>query len=253
VTIALRWAAVEARVAAACARAGRPASEVTIVAVSKTHSAAAIREAFAAGATDFGENYAQELAAKQAELAGTDLGAATHTSASASASASASGTSDPSASRLLRWHYIGRLQRNKAKLVAGRVALVHAVDSVELAQELARRAGGAVQPILLAVNVADEVTKGGVGTGAAAALARSLAAVPGIALDGLMTMPPPSEDPEASRPVFAGLRALRDRLADELGRPLPILSMGMSDDFEVAIACGATHVRIGTAIFGARA
>jgi PLP dependent protein len=240
-TIALRWAAVNARVAAACERAGRPASEVTIVAVSKTHPAAAIREAFAAGATDFGENYAQELAAKQAELAGTDPGPATHTTRT-------SGTAGA-----LRWHFIGRLQRNKAKLVAGRVALVHAVDSVELAGELARRAGGVVQPILLAVNLAEEVTKGGVATGAAAALARSLAAVPGIALDGLMTMPPPSEDPEASRPVFAGLRALRDRIADELGRPLPILSMGMSDDFEVAIACGATHVRIGTAIFGARA
>jgi PLP dependent protein len=223
-TIADNWRAVQARVAAACARAGRSAAEVTIVAVSKTHPAAAVREAFAAGATDFGENYAQELATKLAELA-------------------------PGA---LRWHFIGRLQRNKARLVAGRVALIHAVDSVELAEELARRAGGVVQPILLAVNLAGEATKGGITADAAPALAKALAAVAGASLDGLMTMPPPSDDPEASRPYFEGLRALRDRLADQLGRPLPVLSMGMSHDFEVAIACGATHVRVGTAIFGTR-
>ena len=233
-TIADRWRAVQARVAAACAQAGRPAAEVTIVAVSKTHPAAAVREAFAAGATDFGENYAQELATKAAELADTAL----------------AGPAQPA--RALRWHFIGRLQRNKAKLVAGRVALVHAVDSVELAEELARRAGGTVQPILLAVNLGGEATKGGITADAAPALATALAAVAGTSLDGLMTMPPPSDDPEASRPHFDGLRALRDRLADQLGRPLPVLSMGMSHDFEVAIACGATHVRVGTAIFGSR-
>jgi len=237
-TIAERWAAVQARVAAACERAGRPAGDVTIVAVSKTHPADAIRAAFAAGANDFGENYAQELATKLAELtAAPPLGAP---------------ESPGSRAHALRWHYIGRLQRNKAKLVAGKVALVHAVDSVELADELARRAGGAIQPILLAVNLAGEATKGGVTAEAAPALAAALAAVTGCSLDGLMTMPPPSDDAEASRPYFTGLRALRDRLADQLGRPLPILSMGMSHDFEVAVACGATHVRIGTAIFGSR-
>jgi PLP dependent protein len=230
-TIGDRWRAVQARVAAACERAGRSAAEVTIVAVSKTHPAAAVREAFAAGATDFGENYAQELATKASELAGAP-------------------GSEPR--RALRWHFIGRLQRNKARLVAGRVALVHAVDSVELAEELARRAGGNVQPILLAVNLGGEATKGGITAAAAPALATALAAVAGTSLDGLMTMPPPSDDPEASRPHFDGLRALRDRLADQLGRPLPVLSMGMSHDFEVAIACGATHVRVGTAIFGSR-
>ena len=223
-TVAERWREITARVAAACERAGRPAGEVTVVAVSKTHPAAAVREALAAGATDFGENYAQELDGKLTELAGAAL----------------------------RWHFIGRLQRNKARLVAGRVALIHAVDSVELATELARRAGGAVQPILLAVNLGGEASKGGVTAEAAPALAASLAAVAGVSLDGLMTMPPPADDPEASRPHFAGLRALRDRLADQLGRPLPVLSMGMSHDFEVAIACGATHLRIGTAIFGSR-
>ena len=229
-TIAERWRAVTARVAAACERAGRPAADVTIVAVSKTHPADAIREACAAGATDFGENYAQELAAKVAELA----------------------AGSPAGAPALRWHFIGRLQRNKARLVAGKVALIHAVDTADLAAEIAQRAGGAVQSILLAVNVGGETTKGGVTPDAAPPIARALAAVAGTSLDGLMTMPPPSDDPEASRPHFLALRALRDRLADELGRPLPVLSMGMSHDFEVAIACGATHVRIGTAIFGSR-
>jgi len=224
-TVAMRWHAVQARVAAACERAGRPISDVTVIAVSKTHPAEAIREAIAAGAIDFGENYAQELATKVTEL----------------------GAAGP-----IRWHFIGRLQRNKAKLVAGRVALVHAVDTVELAEELARRAGGVVQPILLAVNLAGEDSKGGVTAESAPAIARALAAVAGCSLDGLMTMPPPSDDAAAGQPFFDGLRTLRDRLRDDLGRPLPVLSMGMSHDFEVAIACGATHVRIGTAIFGHR-
>jgi pyridoxal phosphate enzyme (YggS family) len=223
--IAERWYAVAAQVAAACARAGRSPAEVTLVAVSKTHPAEAVRAAAAAGARDFGESYAQELATKRQACG--ELGGA-------------------------RWHFIGRLQRNKAKLVAGRVALVHAVDSVELAEELAKRAQGAVQPILIAVNVAGEATKGGVDPAAAPALAAAIARVPGVRLDGLMTIPPPSDDPEASRGSFLALRALRDRLQQELGAPLPALSMGMSDDYEVAIACGATHVRIGTAIFGAR-
>jgi pyridoxal phosphate enzyme (YggS family) len=223
VSVAERWAEVRAHVAAACERAGRPPSEVTIVAVSKTHPAGAIREAAAAGATDFGENYAQELATKQAELAGAAW----------------------------RWHFIGRLQRNKAKLVAGKVALVHAVDSEELAAELAKRAAQ-LQPILLSVNLAGETTKGGVTAETAPALAQKIATLANVRLDGFMTMPPPSDDPQASRPVFDALRELRDRIAGELGRPLPVLSMGMSGDYEVAIQCGATHVRIGTAIFGSR-
>jgi len=225
VTIAERWREVTAQVAAACERAGRSPAEVTIVAVSKTQPADAVRAVRAAGATDLGENYAQELVAKAAELAG-----------------------DPG----LRWHFIGRLQRNKVRMVAGRVALIHAVDGVELAEEIGKRAGAAGQPILLAVNLGGEATKGGISAEAAPAIARAIAAIAGTSLDGLMTMPPPADDPEASRPAFSALRALRDRLADELGRPLPVLSMGMSHDFAVAIACGATHVRIGTAIFGSR-
>jgi pyridoxal phosphate enzyme (YggS family) len=230
VTIAERWAAIQARVAAACERAGRPAEAVTVIAVSKTQPIDAVREAVAAGVRELGENYAQELATKLAALEAAPL-------------------ASPAP---LRWHFIGRLQRNKVKLVAGRVALVHAVDTLELAEELAKRAGGAVQPILLAVNLAGEDTKGGATSETAPALARALAAVTGCSLAGLMTMPPPADDAAASRPYFDQLRALRDRLQDELGRPLPILSMGMSHDFEVAIACGATHVRIGTAIFGSR-
>jgi len=239
-TIADRWRAVQARVAAACEHAGRPPTDVTIVAVSKTHPAAAVREALAAGATDFGENYAQELATKATELA-------------ASGPSASSAAAHTSRSPAPRWHFIGRLQRNKAKLVAGRVALVHAVDTVELAEELAKRAGDVLQPILLAVNLGGEATKGGITAEDAPAIARALAAVAGTSLDGLMTMPPPSDDPEASRPHFTALRVLRDRLRDDLGLALPVLSMGMSHDFEVAIACGATHVRIGTAIFGSRA
>jgi pyridoxal phosphate enzyme (YggS family) len=220
-TIAERWRDVRARVDAACERAGRAPSEVTIIAVSKTHPAAAVREAAAAGATDFGENYAQELVAKRAECGD------------------------------VRWHFIGRLQRNKAKLVAGQVALIHAVDSVELAAELGKRAAG-IQPVLLAINAAGEDTKTGATAEQATALARSIGSIQNVRLDGLMTMPPPADDPEASRPYFEALRALRDRLAGDLGIALPVLSMGMSGDFEVAIACGATHVRVGTAIFGAR-
>ncbi len=228
-SIADRYREVRARVDAACVAAGRAPADVTLVAVSKTHPASAIREALAAGARDFGENYAQELAEKQRELGG------------------ATGEL-----RDARWHYIGRLQRNKAKLVAGQVALVHAVDSVELAAELGKRAGGVIQPVLIAVNLGGEDSKGGVTAAAAPALARAIIATAGVRLDGLMTLPPPSDDPDANRAVFAELAALRDRLAAALGAALPVLSMGMSDDFEVAIACGSTHVRVGTAIFGAR-
>jgi pyridoxal phosphate enzyme (YggS family) len=220
--VAARWAAVRARIEAVCRAAGRDPAAVTVVAVSKLHPPAAIEAAIAAGVRDLGENYAQELAAKQAALPEIEA----------------------------RWHYIGRLQRNKAKLVAGKVALVHAVDTVELGVELGKRAAviGAVQPVLIAVNLAGEATKGGVAAGAVAALCDALAGAAGVRVDGLMTMPPPDDDPEASRPHFRALRALRD----ELARPLPVLSMGMSGDFEVAIAEGATHVRIGTAIFGDR-
>lgn len=204
------WREVRAQVDAACVAAGRAPSEVTVIAVSKTHPASAVREALAEGATDFGENYAQELAEK------LDIPA--------------------------RWHFIGRLQRNKARMVAGKVALVHAVDTVALAEELGKRSP-TVQPILLAVNAANEASKGGVTLHDVPVIADALRGVANVRLDGLMTMPPPDVDPT---PHFQAVRELRDRLG------LPLLSMGMSGDFPQAIACGATHVRIGTAIFGVR-
>jgi hypothetical protein len=208
--------------------AGRDPAEVTVVAVSKVQPPEAVRAAVAAGATDLGENYAQELAAKQDALPPEVRGAA-------------------------RWHFIGRLQRNKAKQVVGRAALIHAVDGLELAAELDRRAraAGLVQDILVAINTGGEAQKTGVPPGEAEALLDAVARLPGVSVRGLMTMPPWPDDPEDSRPHFAALRALRDRLATP-ARPLPHLSMGTSGDHAVAIAEGATLVRIGTAIFGER-
>lgn len=230
--IAERLAAIEARIVAACARAGRERQSVTCIAVSKRQPMAALAEAIAAGQRDFGENYAQELEAKQAslgELAGA--GAADH----------------------VRWHFIGSLQRNKAGLVAGKVALVHAVDSLALAQALDRHAAqrAAVQGILIAVNLGGEASKSGVTAEALPALLEALSGLLHVRVEGLMTMPPPAAVPESNRAYFAHLRALRNAHA-VAARPLPVLSMGMSDDFEVAIEEGATHVRIGSAIFGAR-
>ncbi len=218
--IAARLAAVRARITAAAHAAGRSPDDVTLVAVSKFHPVAAVAEAAAAGATDFGENYVQELLGKQADAPG------------------------------LRWHFIGRLQRNKARMIAGKVALIHALDSLELAAEIGKRAAaaGAEQAVLLAVNAAGEASKGGVALADLGALVTACAALPGLRVDGFMTMPPPDVDPA---PYFQALRAARDTLATA-ARPLSILSMGMSDDLEVAIAHGATHVRIGTAIFGPR-
>lgn len=224
-TIGERWQAIRARVDAAAHAAGRAPGEVTVVAVSKFHPAEEIAAAIAAGATDLGENYAQELLGKQAALAASNV----------------------------CWHFIGRLQSNKARLIAGQVALIHAVDSLSLATEISKRAAAisAVQPVLIAVNAADEASKGGVALGDVESLLSAMQALPGITVQGFMTMPPPSENPVASAPYFAALAACRDRLATA-EHPLPVLSMGMSDDFEIAIAHGATHVRIGTAIFGPR-
>jgi pyridoxal phosphate enzyme (YggS family) len=200
-------------------RAGLPPG-VTLVAVSKTWPAEAVREAYAAGQRDFGENYAQEWREKADALA--DLAD-------------------------LVWHFIGSLQTNKVKYLAGRVGWVHTVDRLALAQELSRRsvARGATTRVLVEVNVAGEASKAGCAPGDVPALAHATAALPGLALRGLMCIPPAEGDP---RPHFAALRALRD----SLGLPLPDLSMGMSGDYREAIAEGATLVRVGTAIFGAR-
>lgn len=216
-----RLGVIHARIAGAVERAGRAPDSVRLVAVSKNKPAADIRAAYAAGQRDFGENYVQELLEKTAALA--DLVE-------------------------IRWHVIGRLQRNKARDVARIAALVHTVDRAELARELARRATAAGRrlEILVEVNVAGEATKGGCAPGELAGLLDELAGMPGIEARGLMTIAPDVDDPEAVRPVFAALRELaaKHRLRE--------LSMGMSHDFEIAIEEGATLVRVGTAIFGAR-
>lgn len=221
--IARNLGTVRERVAAAARKAGRDAAAITLVAVSKTHPVDVVTAAHAAGQLDFGENYAQELADKAA-AAPTDV----------------------------RWHYIGRLQTNKVKLVAPVASLVHTVDSERLARELDRRAAllGRRIGVLLQVNVAGEEQKGGVSPDELPALLDAVSACAHLDVRGLMTMPPfwPAE---RVRPFFAALRELRDRLASP-SRPLAELSMGMSGDFEVAIEEGATIVRVGTAIFGER-
>lgn len=211
---------VRARIERAARAAGRDPATVKLVAVSKTKPSSAIREAYAAGQRDFGENYAQELAGKAEEL--KELAD-------------------------IRWHFIGHLQSNKAKLVAPVAHLVHAVDSASLANALAKKAPRRLG-VLVEVNVGGEAEKHGVTPENARAVLDAVAAEPNLALRGLMTMPP--HDLDAARRAFEALVKLRD---DNGGAArLPELSMGMSDDLEVAIACGATLVRVGTAIFGAR-
>ncbi|MFZ5813003.1 MAG: YggS family pyridoxal phosphate-dependent enzyme [Thermodesulfobacteriota bacterium] len=217
---------VRERIERSCARVGRDPSGVTLVAVSKFQPAGAVSAMYACGQRLFGENYVQEALAKMEALAEPDI----------------------------RWHFIGRLQKNKAKFVVGRFALVHTVDSLDLAQTLQKRAVAAhvVQPVLIQVNLDDEPQKAGVAEADAPALAEAVAGMDHLALEGLMVLPRALDDPEASRPAFAGLRALRDSLAVRLGRPLPVLSMGMSGDMEAAVEEGATHVRVGTDLFGPR-
>ncbi|HPM77157.1 MAG TPA: YggS family pyridoxal phosphate-dependent enzyme [bacterium] len=215
---------IQERMRQACLAAGRDPAEVALVAVSKMHPPAAIDEALRAGQLDFGENYVQEVREKVPVL--------------------------PAA---VRWHYIGSLQRNKVKYLAPWVHMIHTVDSLRLAQEIDHRAAehGRTIPVLLQVNVAREGVKSGCAPEEARELAERIARLAHLELRGLMTMPPflPAEQ---VRPFFAGLRELRDRLRVDLGLTLPDLSMGMTADFAVAIAEGATLVRIGTAIFGSR-
>ncbi len=213
------------RLAAACARARRDPAQVRLVAVTKTVEPARIREALDAGQTVFGENRVQEALAK---MAAVGEGA--------------------------RWHLVGHLQRNKAKHAVGAFELVHSVDDADLAREIDRRAAasGRVQPVLVQANLSLETTKSGAPEDALPALLDAVRALPHLDLRGLMTIPPPAEDPEASRRWFARLRELRDAAAARLGLPLPELSMGMTDDFEVAVEEGATLVRVGRAVFGER-
>ena len=217
---------VRARIATACQRAGRGVEEVTLLAVSKTFGADAVRAAAAAGQRAFGENYIQEGVEKIAAL--RDLG--------------------------LTWHCIGTIQSNKTRLVAEHFDWVHTVDRLKIAERLSAQRPADRPPlnVCIQVNIDGGANKSGVAPCEALALARAVAALPQLKLRGLMSIPEIAPDFEAARAVHAGARALFDQLnADGLG--LDTLSMGMSDDLEAAIAAGSTMVRVGTAIFGSRA
>jgi hypothetical protein len=228
--VAARLVALHERIATAAARAGRDASEVTLIGVAKQQSAEAVVEAVAAGLRDVGENFAQE-AREKIPLVHAQL--------------DARGLAHP------RWHFLGQLQRNKARWVVPLFDCVQTVDRSELAEELSRRscAAGREVEVLLQVNVDAEPQKGGASPESLEALLAEVRRLPGLRVGGLMAIPAPAAD---MRPAFARTRALRDALERASGALLPRLSMGMSDDFEAAIAEGASCVRIGTALFGAR-
>ena len=220
-TIAGRIEAVRLQIADACLRSGRSAEEVTIVAVTKGFPPEAVREAFSAGLSHFGENRVQEAQAKIPLLANL--------------------APRPT------WHMVGHLQTNKVKTALSLFDIIQSVDSLHLAQEISRRAPESVRvPVLLEVNVAGEAAKYGFSPEELPAAAERVRALPGLDVRGLMTIAPMAGDPQEARPVFRRLRSLAESL------DLRELSMGMTDDFEVAVEEGATIVRIGRAIFGER-
>ncbi len=216
---------VRDHIAEAAARSGRAGNAVRLVAVTKTVAPATIRVLVRAGQTDIGENRAQQLRDRSRELEGAGV----------------------------RWHMIGRLQRNKVKYVVPTCTMIHSVDSLRLAEAISKRAQaeGARATCLLEVNTSGEEAKAGVTPADAAALASQVAALEGIDLVGLMTMPPFVDDAETVRPLFAELRELMETLnrQADLPQPLTELSMGMTQDYETAIEEGATIVRVGTALF----
>jgi PLP dependent protein len=220
--------AVNGRIAQACAGAGRDVASVTLLAVSKQQTAEAVREAHAWGLTRFGENYVQEGLDKIAELA--DLRAA------------------------IEWHLIGPLQSNKTRAVAEAFDWVHSVDRLKIAERLSAQRPDALPPlqVCLQVNVSGETSKSGVTPTELPALAASVARLPRLRLRGLMSIPEPADDPAAQRAPHRMLRELLDGLRAD-GLALDTLSMGMSADLDAAIAEGSTIVRVGTALFGARA
>lgn len=216
---------VREELAEAAREAGRNPDSVTLVAVSKTWPAEDVAEAAAAGQRIFGENKVQELLAKAPEC--------------------------PSG---LEWHLIGHLQSNKVRKVLPACALIHSIDSTDLARDVSRIAGelGMTARVLLQVNVASDEAKFGFPVAVVKAAFGEIAALPGLEIIGLMTVPPYEEDVERVRPHFAALRRLRDELSDVHKIALPELSMGMSHDFQIAVAEGATLVRVGSSIFGQR-
>ena len=219
---------VQERIDAAARKVGRRSDEITLMGVSKTHPAEAIRAAYEAGLRHFGENRVQEWEGKRAGLG--DLQA--------------------------NWHLVGHLQSNKAARAAGLFHSVDSIDDLALAQRLDRARGEQANApklrILIEVRVEDEESKSGVKPEEAVALAAKVSEYAHLELAGLMCIPPFLDDPAKVKPYFQRLRELRDSLAREIGRELPVLSMGMSHDFEVAIEEGATEVRVGTTIFGSR-
>lgn len=227
--LAARLARVRTQIAAAAEKSGRPAHEVTLIAISKTHPANVVKSLIALGATDIGENRVQEAEDKIAEV-GRDNA---------------------------RWHLVGHLQANKAKRAVNLFDVIHSLDSIDLARRLDRlcvEAGRPSLPILIQVDLGHEETKSGIEETALAQLVEGVGQLSRLELIGLMTLPPFFENPEHSRPFFQRLRELRDELAvrGAFGDRRGELSMGMTHDFEVAIDEGATMVRIGTAIFGER-
>jgi pyridoxal phosphate enzyme (YggS family) len=216
---------VQQRIEAACARAGRPPGSVTLVAVTKSQPPEVVCAAAALGLGLFGENKVQEAKAKI-----------------------------PACPGRLRWHMVGHLQSNKCRDAVGLFEMVQSVDSLPLAEELNRRAEQAAKtlPILLEVNAVGEASKFGYRPEPLLADLNRINALPRLEVHGLMTVPPWAPDPEQVRPVFRQMGELKERCEQRLGAPLPQLSMGMTDDFEVAIEEGTTMVRIGTALFGAR-
>jgi PLP dependent protein len=225
-TIAENLARIRERIACAAERAGRRAEEVTIVAVTKTHPASTIIEAFDARLRHFGENRVQEFENKVSSISNLDA----------------------------IWHLIGHLQSNKAARAARLFDRVDSVDSLALAQRLgaAAAAENKTLGVLIEVHLGNETTKSGVSEAELRAVAESVATFPHLHLQGLMTVPPFLDDLEGVRPFFRKLATLRDQLSRNLARPLPTLSMGMSHDFEIAIEEGATEIRPGTALFGSR-
>lgn len=223
--IAANLAAVEARIADACARAGRDPAGVTLVAVTKYAEPDWVRELFRLGRLDVGENTPQQLG-ERAE------------------------TIEPEGAPA-RWHMIGSLQRNKVRKLLPYVDLIHSVDSTKLAAAIDRIAGelGLATRVLLQVNVSGEESKSGLTPDALRASFAEIASLPRLRVEGLTTIAPATDDPETVRPVFAALRALRDELAAATGRDRPHLSMGMSGDYEVAVEEGATLVRVGGALY----
>jgi pyridoxal phosphate enzyme (YggS family) len=221
-TIAANISTLGERINAAALRARRDPATIGLLAVSKTKPASALREAYAAGLRDFGENYLQEALSKQLELADLPL----------------------------CWHFIGPIQSNKTRAIAEHFAWVHSVDRLKIAQRLSEQRPEHLPPlnICIQVNVSGEASKSGCTPADLPALAAAISALPRLKLRGLMAIPEPTEDSAEQNAAFAAVRSLQE----QLNLPLDTLSMGMSHDLEAAIAQGATWVRIGTALFGAR-